>query len=278
MRIHICLVSDDEEAIGLVRRERVALIPKTQREHARIKDLGVEFSITAYNPKSATTPLASYLLEDQRDEFIILLLDKAVSHVITEFSAACFVAEVEFAVHPRTNYKNYFAERTSRLLKNVVSFLSVIRDGANEQAMQLPFRTFSAKQLQDLREVCRDEALSPDFTNRVISHVEDLKKRRRPHRKSNYPEQHFADDDEKLFRYGMEEHARLATGVPHTPVCVLTGTYRFGKRMPTNRHYNVTKEFGKETQISGEFVNCHDEQYTVTSTTHLNIFANDYRA
>jgi hypothetical protein len=278
VRIHLCLVSSDPGANELVRKERRALIPKSLRDHQRMTDIGAEFSMSVYDPTTAGRSLAQYLLEGEGSQFVALLLDTSLGDVAKDIACACFVANVEFAAHPKTNYKNYFASTLSRFLKHIVAFLAIMGDGANEQAMLLPFRNFNAQQLRDLRDVCRKETLSSEFINMVESHVAALKKRQRPHRKSNYPDRHYVDDDEKLFQYGLEEHARLATGTPHTPVCVLTGKFRFGKRIETNRHYNVTKEFGRGTQIAGKFPDCHDEVHEVTSTTHLNIFSNDYRA
>jgi hypothetical protein len=140
----------------------------------------------------------------------------------------------------------------------------------------LPFRNFRARQLRDLREVCRNKTLSPDFPNIITKHVEALKKRRRPRRNSNYSNLYFVDDDDKIFQYGLEHHAQLATGAPHTPLCALTGKFRFGRRIATDRHYNVTKELGQHARITGEFHDCHDDVRRIQPTTHLNIFSNDY--
>lgn len=196
---------------------------------------------------------------------------------MTDVAAACFVAHVEFTDYPRTNFANYLASIATRLLRVLSQFLPLVNDGATEQVMLLPFRTFDAQPLRDLRDACVD-ALAPNFINAVVSHVEALRARRRPHRKSGFPDLHYVDDREKLFQYGHEQHARLATGAPHGSLCVLLGTSRFGRRVPTNRHYNVTKEAGAGTEISGTFLGCHDDLYEVTAESHLNVFSNDYRA
>ena len=143
--------------------------------------------------------------------------------------------------------------------------------------MLLPFQTFDAQELRDLRNICAN-ALAANFINLVISRVEALRNRRRPHRKSGYPDLHYVDDQERLFDYGPEEHSQIATGTPHTSMCVLLGSARFGRKIPLNRHYNVTKEKGAGTEIEGSFVDCHDVTYTVSPISHLNVFANDYRA
>jgi hypothetical protein len=234
--------------------------------------------VTVYDPATAGRPLTQYLLEDRTSGAIVLLLDASVVNFNDDLTCACFVADVEFSTQPKANYKNYLIGKLSRLLKNLASFLTIMNDGSNEQVMLLPFRNFDAQQLCELRRVCRNETLSTEFINQVKSLVTSLKDRRRPHRKSSYPDQYFADDEEKLFQYGLERHAQLATGTPHTLVCVLTGNFRFGKRIATDRHYNVTKERGQGTEIGGNFADCHGQTHVVRATTHLNIFSNDYRA
>lgn len=278
MRIHICLVSSDPGANELVRRERIALIPKTLRDHVRMKDIGAEFAMSVYDPTTAGRSLPQYILEDKASQFFVLMVDRSVQNLVEKIASGCFVADVEFNTHPKTNYKNYLAGILSRLLKNLAAFHSVISDGANEQVMLLPFRSFNAQQLRDLRDVCRTESLLPEFYNSVVSLVEALKGRRRPHRRSGFPENHIVDDDEKMFRYGHEKHAQIATGTPHTHICALLGYFRFGWRIAPNRHFNVMKELGRGTQIEGSFFDCHDDLYVVQPTSHLNIFSNDYRA
>lgn len=271
-------MSSDLGANELVRKEGLALIPKSLRDHQCMKEIGAKFSVSVYDPTTAGRSLAQYLMEDKKVQFIVLLLDRSLGNFANDIACACFVANVEFVTHPKTNYKNYFASTLSRLLKNLATFLAIISDGANEQVMLLPFRNFNAQQLLTLRDVCRSETLSPEFINKVNSLVETLKGRKRPHRKSGRPARYYVDNNERLFQYGLERHAQLATGTPHTPVCVLTGNFRFGKRIATDRHYNVTKESGEDTQIAGEFADCHDEVHVVSQTSHLNMFSNDYRA
>ena len=51
---------------------------------------------------------------------------------------------------------------------------------------------------------------------------------------------------------------------------------RFGRVLDADRHYNVSETEGDRTTIAGDFPDCHDSIHTVPSTTHLNMFANDY--
>jgi hypothetical protein len=246
----------------------------------RIKGLGLRFSgVYVYDPRTAGRPLEEYLTEvADRVDVLVLLADRALAGIADSVRSTCFVADVEFAAQPKTNYKNYLAKTFSRLMRNLASLLAAMGDGANEQVMLLPFRNFRAKELAELRRVCAVETLNGDFENCLQRAILALKRRRRPRRGEGANEQHYVDNENKLFRYGHERHARLATGKPHTSRCVLAGNFRFGRRIPTDRHYNVTKEVGAKTEISGTFADCHDALYEVQPVSHLNIFSNDYRA
>ena len=278
MIVHICLVSSSEEAQKVFRTERDRLIPKEIREHPKVTGIGATFSMTCFDPKRNKKELSEYLLEREKDEAIIILWDEALGDAPSLYSSACFVINVSFNEYPKTNYKNYFSGKFSKTIRTFSNFFEIINDGANQQVMLLPFRNFKAQQLIDLKTIFATQKNDQNFINSIDSLVTELKQRRRPHRKSNSPELHFFDDEEKMFRYGSEKHAILATGAPHSSKCVLIGTYRFGKKIPVNRHFNLTKEHGKETKISGTFLGCHDEFIQMRDGSHINIFCNDYIA
>ncbi len=86
----------------------------------------------------------------------------------------------------------------------------------------------------------------------------------------------MVDDRARFFKFGPEQHARFATGDPHRPFCAFNADFRFGNRIDSTRHYNVSESKGDRTTIEGEFDDCHDARVTVPRTTHLNMFSNDY--
>lgn len=254
------------------------MIPKGVRDSRKVKDIGANFSMTCFDPRKEAGNLAEYLLARAGDEAVVILWDEDLGEIPDHYLTACFVVKVQFTEYPKTNYKNYFSGKLTKIIKTFASFIEIISDGSNEQVMLLPFRNFKAEQLASLKTVCAFQNNDPDFINTVNSLVVDLKKRKRPHRRSNYPDLHYFDDDEKMFSYGLEKHAVLATGDPHSSRCVLMGNYRFGRKIPVDRHFNLSKECGKGTQISGSFFGCHGEDVIMTSRTHINIFSNDYIA
>ena len=148
----------------------------------------------------------------------------------------------------------------------------------NQLPLLLPLRNFTAKEWTELQGVFRGDGMDGNLPKRVGDLVKRINTRKRPRKQATSPQTYLVDDDDKLFDYGKERHAQLATGKPHTSICVLTGNFRFGWRIPTDRHYNVTKESGGLTKIAGIFPDCHGDLIQVTDRTHLNMFSNDYHS
>ncbi|MGO3714405.1 hypothetical protein [Alcaligenes aquatilis] len=278
MRVHICLVSIEAGAIDFVREKQGAIIPLQTREQQYWKNSGATFSASAYNPLTPPSLLPDYLLRLRRScDVLVLLVDVRSREIVANVAPACFVAHVEFCDWPRTNFANYLAAISAKVLKVLSQFLPIITDGAKEQVVLLPFMAFDAQELRELKESC-ENILADNFINTATRCIEALRRRRRPHRKKDHPKLYYVDNQKRLFEYGHENHARLATGHPHTSLCVLLGLSRFGRTVKDDRHYNVTREKGSGTKISGNFLNCHGETYMAAAVSHLNIFVNDYRA
>jgi hypothetical protein len=277
VRVHVCLLSSNAGANEVVRKKQAALIPPSIRAHERFTAIGADFGASVFDPRTQDSSLEEYLLDRYKTtDFLVLLVDEELCDIAETATPACFVGRIRFETYPPTNFVNYLTAVLAKLLKNFALFLPFICDGAKEQVMLLPFRTFDARELQNLRDICTN-ALVQNFINSVNGQVEALRNRRRPHRKSGYDGLYYVDDQDRLFDYGLEQHAQLATGEPHNKACILLGSARFGRKIPLNRHYNVTKEKRNGTKIEGTFLDCHDAPYTVSPTTHLNVFSNDYR-
>ncbi|MEZ0605506.1 hypothetical protein ACAX43_25555 [Paraburkholderia sp. IW21] len=174
------------------------------------------------------------------------------------------------------NFKNYFGYVIARLLKNFSIIFDEMSSSANEQALCLPIRNFVADDLEKIVEICKNHNAVGNFSRELQPQLTKLKNRKSPRRNSNYGDTHFVDNDKKYFQYGKERHSRVQTGAPHSRHCGLNANFRFGKRIASDRHYNVTRVLREETKISGDFRNCHDESITVQETSHLNMFSNGY--
>lgn len=276
MKIFIGLISSNSTVNESYLHLRTALIPKEIQEKLKI-DLNPTYIFKVYNPATDSRNIDSYLLTEikQDVEAVIFLAERKYIKIMVNVRQAFFLAEIEFK-EQSFNPKNYFAPIFSQLLKNFSILIKTMTSSTHEQVMILPVRNFSAQELYELVQVCTEMSMSNSFYTRMAPLVKMLKERKKPRRNTTYRTTYIVDDEEKYFDYGKEMHAKLATGKPHLSHCKINGNFRFGKRIPTDKHFNVTKLEKNSTKIFGNFRNCHDEVVSVKETTHLNMFSNDY--
>lgn len=202
-----------------------------------------------------------------------LLIQSQHEACCTLFKTPFFTAIID--IPEQLNFNNFFGHKLSKLLTGLLFILELMNKLDNEIAMRLPIRNFIAEDLKELCNVFATKTLDPEFIDSVSSLQEKLLSRKRPRRKSSYPIKYFIDDHEKHFDFGKERHAVLETGHPHKLSCEIAGNFRFGKKISTNQHYNVSKGEGDRTSISGIFPNCHNEMISISEKTHINMFSND---
>ena len=164
----------------------------------------------------------------------------------------------------------------SKILRAFRAVLAKFESSDDSQLLSLPLRNFHAAELTEIARLCRDECHEGDFVERLQAQLSRLRSRRRPRKQSSFNTKYVVDDQARFFVYGNEKHARFGTGEPHRPSCALTGYFRFGTRIDSARHYNVSETEGDRTRIEGEFDDCHDAKRVVPATTHLNMFSNDF--
>lgn len=275
MKIFIGLISSNHTMNKSYKRLRTALIPRDIITQKRMMDLNPIFIFKAYDPEIDSRSFEDYILSNTRDvDAVILLVEHQHEAITYSVRHAFFMVKIKFDTR-NANPKNYFSKILARTLKNFVVLIDTMKRSDNEQVMILPIRNFKSKKLCELAKACVDMGMSTSFNNTIGSLVRKLKEQKQPRRSSNYRTMYIVDENKKYFEYGKERHARLPTGDPHQAFCEINGNFRFGKRIPSDRHFNVTKQAGSLTKISGDFTNCHDTSVSVKETTHLNMFAND---
>lgn len=238
--------------------------------------IGFDFITSVYKPSTAKFSLDQHVLHAARNaQGVAILCDSRHQLLTTKITSACFVATVEFNPEA-SSYKNVLQTKLSRLIKNLAHVFTHMRDAGSRNALQLPFRNFIAKELEALDRLFACSTLAPEFASMLDQAICNLNQRRIPKRKDDYPNKYYVDDNDNFFSYGKEHHSELETGAPHLPLCKLNGNFRFGHKIATNEHYNVSKDRGKNGTISGHFKDCHDQVIEVREKSHVNVFSNDY--
>lgn len=273
MSICLCFVSDNE-AMDFVKKKNSSLIPQSVFDSLQSQGIRPIFTFRFFSMKSAKKDLASFLLERKNDG-IIVFVDSDINLQPASLYSAVFALELDYSQMNYGNRGNFFSTLINQGVKNFLIYRKFVCDGNDQQAILLPLKNFNSQLIQELKSIFRYMTFGQDFEGHLSNVIYSLKKTKRPRRRGNSQESYFVDDDEKLFKYGLERHAQLATGTPHSAVCQLTGTFRFGMPIDSGRHYNVFKENKQNTSISGSFLDCHDQQLYIQKTTHLNMFIND---
>jgi len=276
MRAFICLVSSNALAKNLVEREQANLVAQHLRRDPRFSGSGSSISIGIYDPNAKQEALTNFVFERSKGMDVAALLIEGDPDIpLDDVSPAILVGTVVL---------NYTALRMSleaalnRALRNLLHIHAFTEDEKMLEVLLLPKRNFIADDLNELLLLARTAGASDDLIAQVSAKLALLRKRRRPRRRPvmDHQKKYIADDLKKLFDYGYENHSRYETGAPHTKSCILAARYRLGAKIPLEyRHYNMTKENGKETWITGQFPDCHHAPKSVDQS-HVNIFANDY--
>lgn len=238
----------------------------------------VSFATCALNPDADNKPLDQFLLDQSgttRADGVTVLLDHSFAHMADGIRSAVFLGIVNFGTYI-PNVRNLLSATAAKLLRNFGHLLIQLRPSTSFHAAALPIRNFTAQELIELVNVCRDRTLESTFPHEIEPHLNGLVSRRGPKRRSNYPTQYFRDDKALFFQYGHEEHSRFETGGDHLVSCHMNGHFRFGKRLDDGRHFNVTQGDSDGVRINEKFRNCHDAAVTITNRSHVNMFSNDF--
>ncbi|MDY1548548.1 hypothetical protein [Luteibacter sahnii] len=275
MRILICAISRDARW-AVLKQEQEQLIPEDIRRNKKIIANEPLFHFEYLDPGEGKVYLPNYFYRaTEYMDAVLVLAEQTVAQCVADIAPSLFICKFE-EISFNSQFRNVVSGLLRRGLLNLFFVVESMASSDNEQALSLPIRNFIAEELTRLVELCREEGVSPEFPDKVGPLLRKLKQRRKPRRTSNRPEKHFHDDEERMFRFGYEQHSKLESKTPHTRACLMNGNFRFGKRIDASRHFNVTDDVKGQSKISGRFVNCHDVLEDVAATTHLNMFANDF--
>jgi hypothetical protein len=277
MKLFICVITPDEKVKRHFGRGKEGIIPAEALTRGPFASQQVQPTVKAWTPVApSSADLERFLVSSARDhDACILVVDVVWQSYVQDVRNAAFIVMFE-AQAANANPKNFFFGISARMLRNFAQLLDKFRRRDDAKLLALPLRNFRAIELREIARLCREAVLSGSFSDDVEQHLVDLRKRVRPRRKTRYKTIYAVDDLERFFIYGLETHAQFATGAPHFAYCEMAGLFRFGVRLDSHRHYNVSETEGDRTTIEGSFPDCHDQIHTITGKTHLNIFANDY--
>lgn len=274
MKILVTLVSRSKKACTVFEKQHAIIL----NPQSLPKDMQEQVGLTAkaFNPVESHESLDDFLLrESDLWDGIVLLVDSAFAYEIDSIRNAFFIGLLDLPNYV-PNFQNVFAGKATRLLKNFSSILRAMSSAEGIQATSLPLRNFNSDDLRDMASVCREYALAPCFYDEFSPLLGRLLKCRGPKRRSQYPTLYFVDNDGKHFEFGKEVHCKPGTGGAHVAACQIHVKYRFGRRIDSTRHFNVTQGDKDQSTISGNFLDCHGAKVETKKKSHINMFSSDF--
>lgn len=269
MKISIYLISSNIQLTDAY--SSLALSQKVKPEW-RGKFRGYEFSFKKFNPI-----IGSDFCEviDQKDKFILVLLDESLAHLIAEVRSALFVCYMR--ENKNKNINEYLMAEITMMLSNLYAFKTIMDESKSLQALMLPIRNFSAEVVNELPDTFVLNSMGNGFREWVEKTVAMIRKRRSPKksRSDNPNVKFFKDDNDVHFEFGHEDHGQFATnGVKHKKSCEINGLFRFGYKLKATQQFNLSKN-GVLISMA-KIMDCHDSVGEVKNASHVNMFANDY--
>jgi len=243
-----------------------------------------QLTVVGFNPMRRTDRFVDFLGEtigivDNRAtetnfDGIVVLFESEAAHHVAAIRDGIFAAEFDGSVYIE-KLDNFLIRSFGRLIKNLNSLMRTMDEKTRMEAAILPARNFDSEVFRQFLEFCEEHASAVDFPNRVVPALTAVTRLRGPKRRSKYPTRYFRDGRPSCFQYGHERHSSFETGGDHSVACTIRGLYRLGVPLEPQRHFNVT-DVVDGARISGEFCTCHDDRFSVSKRTHLNMFSNDF--
>lgn len=280
MKIFIGLLCNDQGLRDFFGTSNVqSVVPPDATSRGLYAKRGVTLTLAAFSPLKTQTPeeFDQSLMRHTGDADCCLILTETDLAWLTENVRNATFVHVFSGEEVGSNYQNFFYRVTSRLLRIFGSLASIFENADDVHLLSLPLRNFSAKELSEIARLCKEANKEPDFINMVQAELVPLRKRRRPRKRSQFKTHYAVDDIPRFFKFGPEKHAQIDTAPPHQTHCQLNANFRFGVKIDSTRHFNVSQSETDKTHVSGEFITCHGEaQNENGKKTHLNMFSNDF--
>jgi hypothetical protein len=278
MRLSVFLITRNEALRDYFALKKNAIVPGDALKRGYYKDFRPVVSLfnLLVNSQTSAADVEEYLVSRTVDDAAsIVLVDAASVHLLTNVRNAFLVAVLRDPGH-NPNYQNYFHPQIAQALRGLSQVLSRFSSFDNFKLMALPLRNFRADDLDELARLHREEWSNSTFGELIDAQLANLRRRVRPRRRSEFKNVYAVDNNGRFFNYGFEKHARQATGGNHRHSCELSAKFRFGVKIESEKHYNVSETEGDDTTIEGSFHDCHGELHIEKRKSHLNMFASDF--
>lgn len=269
-RAFICAASTPE-ALSIFRQRQNALIPP---EFRLADDTLLPISVRS------TQELETQISErvggsESTYDLVVLLYEAGLDTAVMPFRQIFWTTSFKNPGHDQ--FGNHMGRKIARILKSIGVLQKKMEDHVGQQALLLPIANFHSEKTYELWNTIYHYETAQDFSSAVsIAISEIVADHRKPRRlKERSQQRFFVDARQCSFHFGYERHGQADTACPpHRHLCALSAVYRFGMRFDNERHFNVTHS--NHSTLTVEFDDCHGEQQSFKSVSHVNMWPNDY--
>lgn len=267
MKIATIVASGDNQVHAFVEKRKASLVPRERRGHHKIDVISHDLS------KESDFTERVLSLQEGYDVVSLVLID-GLHADLGRAAQALFVGHLRL---PSDNqyWGNIFSSFFSRWLGNLEFMAKYFKNEKERKIVLLPRNHFVASDLAALFGAVYHDTDQGTWKRSIELAISRIADRQMPKKSTSSPRRYIVDDEGKHFEISLEHHAEAETGPPHDLVCSLTKTFRFGFRIDSKTHYNVSSQRDSQ-RLSGKFLNCHLSEMRYRDVTHLNVFPNNF--
>lgn len=272
----LAFVTKSKLVLDTVEKKKNTLLPLEIRKNGFAALGGGEVTVAAFDT-NRSSKLDHFLgwLDWEGASGVVILTDNSLEQDLNQSLGDQFI--VYRFLPPTPQERSIHNKLTSIINKSLKVYKYLAKRFAEakyQKILRLPLRNFKAPELAKIQNLCRNGTQQLGYTKEMDLLLSEMSKRQCPKKSSNYSKAYYIDDEDKHFELGHEHHALPDTAPPHTILCRIGNCFRFGQRFDGRTHYNVSKDNKKS--MRGQYRNCHGENKTNPTDSHINMFSNDF--
>lgn len=277
MRVVIAVATADARLRTYLAGNRNIVVPPDIANRGYLQEKGTRFSvqILAVDPQTAPAEIGAWLRRIAvASDGLILLIDDALRHLVSDYEDAYFVAGLPD--YTGRILQNQVRSAIVPILRHFVSYSQRFDNFRNQRVLLLPLEIFLAADLDTLRARLTAQKMAPGLGGDIDRLVAALNQRAGPKTRRRFRRVYHVDDRPLWYHYGPERHRVVETTMPpHQEKCWHNSRFRFGRLYDDRLHHNVDND-SKPTQVHGNFTTCHGSVFVAGGQSHLNVFPNGY--
>jgi len=245
-----------------------------------LKKLGGGKFITYHMTSNDIESLIDYIhssIEYENDDNVAILADDSAFYNLSKLNTSFLLCHIdEINSIKEKQFHNYISKAANKAIKKLNLIKAIVDDGGIGEMARLPTKNFD---FEGFREFVREASIRYNSNlsdNDFQKLASDLKMMRKPKKRSDSKEKYYIDDRGRHFSLGDEDHS-LHDTKDHELICDIKAKYRFGCKINSRKHFNVSAGDKDSSRLSTDFHHCHgDEIISVKNKSHVNMFSNDF--